>query len=372
MEHRERIGDATRNSLDDRDDAGLLDDRRRFFWALQLGGWGAFFLVNYVGTLPFSKPPAYTLYQFAEALSGILFTLALRGLLARIWDLHPLRLVAGTLIAVYLCAVGWTLSKNLVYFGAYAAYNPSGLVQWLDGALYSTWVLLCWTGLYFGIKYHRLVQVEREHALRAETLAHESQLKMLRYQLNPHFLFNTLNAISTLVLDGDQQRARGMINRLSDFLRYSLESDPMRTVSLRQELDALDLYLGIEEQRFGDRLSVEISASQEAELAQVPSLLLQPIVENAIKYAVAPCETGGKLRVLAARVGARLEISIEDDGPGLGSSADPGAGVGLTNTRERLRQHYGDEQRFRLEPAEPQGLRVRLSIPYQPDDEGGH
>jgi two-component system, LytTR family, sensor kinase len=356
-------------------DAGVLDDRRRLFWTLQLGGWGAFFLVNYVSTLPFSKPPAFALYQLAEALSGILFTLILRWLISRLWDLHPLRMVLGTVAAVYLCAISWTLTSNLVYFGVYPAYTPEGVFGWLDGALYSTWVLLCWTGLYFGIKYYRLVQVEREHALRAETLARESQLKMLRYQLNPHFLFNTLNAVSTLVLDGDQPRARGMINRLSDFLRYSLESDPMQTVSLRQELDALGLYLGIEEERFGERLSVAIRVSREAELAQVPSLLLQPLIENAIKYAIAPREDGGRVSVIAARSGDALVLSVEDDGQGLVSDggADAGVGVGLANTRERLVQHYGDAQRLELEPADPHGLRVAIQIPYRAltDDQDG-
>jgi two-component system, LytTR family, sensor kinase len=344
----------------------LLDSRKRLFWALQLGGWGAFFLVNYVGTLPFPKPPAFTLYQFTEALSGIIFTLVLRALLGRLWDWEPLRMVLATIASVYLCAIGWTLTKNLVYFGTYASAAPTSWLGWMDGALYSTWVLLCWTGLYFGIKYYRLVQVEREHALRSETLARESQLMMLRYQLNPHFLFNTLNAVSTLILDGDERRARGMINRLSDFLRYSLESDPMQTVSLRQELDALGLYLGIEEVRFGDRLAVNFSVSREAEVARVPSLLLQPIVENAIKYAIAPSETGGCLAVSAVIADGSLVLVIADDGPGLGDSDNAGVGVGLDNTRERLAKHYGEDQSFRMEAVDPHGLRITMCLPYEP------
>jgi signal transduction histidine kinase len=357
--------------------------RKRLFWALQLGGWGAFFLINYVGTLPFSRPPAFTLYQLTEALSGILFTLVLRAFLGRIWDWEPLRMVVGTIAGVYICALGWTLAKNVVYFGTFISALPNTVVGWMDGALYSTWVLLCWTGLYFGIKYYRLVQVEREHSLRSETLARESQLKMLRYQLNPHFLFNTLNAVSTLILDGDQKRARGMINRLSDFLRYSLESDPMQTVTLRQELDALRLYLGIEEERFGDRLTVIYEVSREAEIAKVPSLLLQPIIENAIKYAIAPSETGGRLTVKAGCVEDSLILTIEDDGPGYGEHPMPGVGVGLANTRERLAKHYSDEGSFEMEAVDPHGLRIIIRIPYEPkapdsdsssvmtDEEGG-
>ncbi len=122
---------------------------------------------------------------------------------------------------------------------------------------------------------------------------------MLRYQLNPHFLFNTLNAISTLVLDNQNRTANLAVSRLSEFLRYTLDQDPMKKVTLRQELDALNLYLGIEKLRFGDRLRLEFDVDERAESALVPSLLLQPLVENAMKYAIAPREQGGAVTVIA-------------------------------------------------------------------------
>ena len=161
----------------------------------------------------------------------------------------------------------------------------------------STYLLLCWTGIYFGIKYYESLQQQREATLRAATLAQEAQLKMLRYQLNPHFLFNTLNAISTLILDNENRTANQTVMRLSEFLRYTLDQDPMKKVTLRQEIEAMNLYLTTEKLRFGERLRLEFAIEERALEALVPSLLLQPLIENAVKYAVSPSEQGGTIRV---------------------------------------------------------------------------
>ncbi len=138
-------------------------------------------------------------------------------------------------------------------------------------------------------------------------LAQEAQLKMLRYQLNPHFLFNTLNAISTLILDNQNRTANHAVTRLSEFLRYTLDQDPMKKVTLRQEMEALDLYMNTERLRFGGRLKLEYAVEEPALDALVPSLLLQPLIENAVKYAISPREDGGSIRIegRAARRDAR-------------------------------------------------------------------
>lgn len=174
-------------------------------------------------------------------------------------------------------------------------------VSFLEGYVSGWTVMLAWSALYFAIKYYRIFQEVRESALKSAAMAHEAQLKMLRYQLNPHFLFNTLNAISTLVLEQQTELANRMVTRLSSFLRYSLDSDPMQRVTLRQELVALQLYLDIEKVRFEERLRLQVDVSDEAQEAMIPSLLLQPLVENAIKYGIARAEAGGHLRI-AARV----------------------------------------------------------------------
>jgi LytS/YehU family sensor histidine kinase len=234
------------------------------------------------------------------------------------------------------------------------------------GTLSSTYLLLCWSGLYFGIKYYEALQHERESMLRASALAQEAQVKMLRYQLNPHFLFNTLNAISTLILDGQGKIANQAVGRLSDFLRLTLDQDPMKKVTLRHELDALNLYLGIEQLRFGDRLKLEFDIDPEVTGALVPSLILQPLVENSLKYAVAPREEGGRLRIEAREVDGRLRLVVQDDGPGLpvGVELGAGRGVGFRNTRERLAVLYGDEQQLAVRFSRP-GLRLEITMPFE-------
>jgi LytS/YehU family sensor histidine kinase len=190
---------------------------------------------------------------------------------------------------------------------------------------------------------------------------------MLRYQLNPHFLFNTLNAISTLILDNQNRTANQAIARLSEFLRYTLDQDPMKKVSLRQEIEALDLYLGTERLRFGERLRLEYAIEERALPALVPSLLLQPLIENALKYAVSPRPQGGAVRIEGRVRAPFLELSVIDDGPGLQSSGcapRERRGVGLTNTRERLEVLYGERGRFAVINGQP-GVRVELGLPLE-------
>src|SRR6185503_16850618 len=182
-----------------------------------------------------------------------------------------------------------------VVFGYCWDCRPSsvfGYIGYFGSALY---VMLSWSGFYFGIKWSQQLTRERETALKATAMAHEAQLKMLRYQLNPHFLFNTLNAISTLILDQQGATANRMVTGLSGFLRHTLDSDPMQRVSLGDELAALDRYLSIEQLRFGERLRVSIRVSDEARAAEVPSLILQPLIENCIKYGVSKRADGGSI-----------------------------------------------------------------------------
>ena len=202
--------------------------------------------------------------------------------------------------------------------------------------------------------------------LKAVALAQEAQLKMLRYQLNPHFLFNTLNAISTLILDNQNRKANHAVTRLSEFLRYTLDQDPMKRVTLRQEIEALDLYLGTERLRFGERLRLEYAIEEQALDALVPSLLLQPLLENSLKYAVSGREQGGLVRIEGRVREGLLELSVIDDGPGLqpGAAAGERRGVGLANTRERLAVLYGANCRFATLNSHP-GLRVDMGLPLE-------
>jgi LytS/YehU family sensor histidine kinase len=229
-------------------------------------------------------------------------------------------------------------------------------------------VMLIWSALYFSIKYYRIFQEVRESALKSAAMAHEAQLKMLRYQLNPHFLFNTLNAISTLVLEKHTDLANRMVTKLSSFLRFSLDNDPMQKITLKQELVALKLYLDIEKVRFEERLNLDIDIGEEANRALIPSLLLQPLVENAVKYGIARSEEGGNLRIAARVFAGDLLLELSDDGPGveLQEGQIPDAnGVGLRNTRERLQELYGSHHSIRLSQTDPHGLTISIRIPHE-------
>lgn len=213
-----------------------------------------------------------------------------------------------------------------------------------------------------------MLQKEKQNVLQANTLAHQAQLKMLRYQLNPHFLFNTLNAISTLILVQENKTANAMVTKLSEFLRYSLDKDPMKRVTLTSELHALELYLDIEKVRFEERLQVDINIGQDCENALVPSMILQPLAENAIKYAIAVKEQGGTISVNVNRFGNDLLVELADDGPGAeitNGNLHRENGVGLANTRERLNALYKNNYSLVVSNNVPSGVKVNIRIPYE-------
>jgi sensor histidine kinase YesM len=340
---------------------------------LHVGGWLGYAISQYLGTLLYDikteHMQGYVTVIAVATVSGFLLSLELRYVYRRLWLRSPQVLVVGALLCCYVFALVWRVIINSTYM-RYA----SGSMEWVmaspleffANAMAGTYLLLCWTAIYFGIKYYRQLQDQREATLRAATLAQEAQLKMLRYQLNPHFLFNTLNAISTLILDGQSKIANLAVTRLSDFLRYTLDKDPMKRVSLRQEVDALNLYLGIEKLRFGDRLKLSFDIEDAAYQGLVPSLILQPLIENALKYAVAPREEGGHLRIEGCVRGKTLGLAVQDDGPGLAPNVETsnGRGVGLRNTRERLAVLYGDRDCMTMRNAQP-GLRIEITLPYE-------
>lgn len=349
----------------------LFRDRSRLFWVLNIGGWIGYTLTAWLGAFAHEKPDAYFDVIAATAVAGFVLTLPLRHLFHQLWAKPPLVLAAGMISACYFTALIWKWIHNTLYYDwVKDSWRPEHLVDYVGGVMGSFYILLCWSGLYLGIKYSQQLQEQTEQTLKATAAAHQAQLKMLRYQLNPHFLFNTLNAISTLILDGANASANMAVSRLSDFLRYTLDNDPMSRVTLGSELGAIDLYLEIEKVRFGDRLVIEKTIESPAERALVPSLILQPLIENAIKYAISPSEQGGILKISARVQRGVLVMQLSDTGPGLGNgkSEHKSSGVGLKNTRERLQQLYGDGQAFTLAPNEPSGLTITINLPFEEAD----
>ncbi len=351
----------------------LLRNRGRFFWMLNLAGWSGYVLTAYLGALAHEKPDAYFAVIVAMAVAGFLLTIFMRLLYQRLWEWSPVRIAVGVIVTSYVLAFGWRWYSNSIYYAwVKGGWKPENWTDYAGGVMGSFYILLCWSGLYFGIKYYQQLQAQTERTLQATAAAHQAQLKMLRYQLNPHFLFNTLNAISTMILDGAKESANLAISRLSDFLRYTLDNDPMKRVTLGSELGALDLYLEIEKVRFGERLIIRKEVESRALVALVPSLILQPLIENAIKYAVTPSEEGGTLTISAKVHDQILILQLSDNGPGLknGEKTNNGSGgVGLKNTRERLQQFYGDRQAFTLAPNDPSGLVVTINIPFETDED---
>jgi len=353
----------------------LLQDKRYLFWALQFLGWSGWALTFYLGILVWGKAPEnYALYLPIVATIGMLLTLVLRALYRYMWNMGIVRRFISIALASYLAGMGWMACRGAIFFRFFPEerkpHEEKGmeLLSYFDGTVSATWVMLVWSALYFGIKYYMLLQEERQRNLKVLSMAHAAQLKMLRYQLNPHFLFNTLNAISTLILDKDNDLANIMVTRLSCFLRYTLDNDPMQKVTVVDEFEALKLYLDIEKVRFDERLQLHFDIEPEAETALMPSLLLQPLVENAIKYAVAQAINGGSIAVSAKVFGVDLLLVVADDGPGLNLNkgrSDTGSGVGLANCRERLRELYGKEQSFRLSATDPHGLTISIRLPLQ-------
>ncbi len=234
------------------------------------------------------------------------------------------------------------------------------------------WALPLWGLTQALLGYHFQSMAQARAVARAQSLAYDAQLKMLHYQINPHFLFNTLNAISTLVLEKRNEQAESMLLKLAGFLRYSLDRQPTELAALSAELEAQRKYLEIERTRFDDKLKVSFSIEPGLESVPLPSLILQPIMENAIKYAISPRTEGGSIDVSAFRDGDMLRIRIDDDGPGLPPEGDPRRrrGVGLANARERLELIYGERAGLSAQNREPNGCRVEIWLPLEEQSVG--
>lgn len=219
------------------------------------------------------------------------------------------------------------------------------------------------------VDFYRRFQAERLKSSELKAALATSQLNALKMQIHPHFLFNTLNSISALI-HKDVKAADKMVARLGDFLRMTLENSGDREVSLKQEMDFVGHYLEIESVRFQDRLVVKMNIDQETLAARVPNLILQPIVENAIKHGISQQESVGSLIISSKRHGDKLQIRVEDSGPGLQPSNENGkgsktGGIGLANTRARLAHLYEENYRFEIKNAVPHGVIVTLEFPFE-------
>ncbi len=343
------------------------------FWWLQISGWLIYPLFIHLAYTPAHQGSDWTLlpsYYAWESFLGFSLTLILRELWKKLWQSTMWIAISVNIIAVATVAEIWTLGKLVLYYQYFDHIHENGFwksaAEWYPNSLT---VIAAWSAIYYGFKY-RNTFIERESSLlAAQAAAKDAQLRMLRYQLNPHFLFNTLANICALISDGSSERAKDMTVELSDFLRYSLDKDPSQSNSVKEEIEIIKLYFNIEKIRYANRLNYEIDIDKQAENCHIPSMLLQPLVENAIKHAIAPAINGGTLCISIKVRQDKLVISVKDDGEGLQKidstsiDKDKRQGIGLQNTRERLKSFYGDKQKLELLDVEPHGLEVRISLP---------
>jgi sensor histidine kinase YesM len=241
---------------------------------------------------------------------------------------------------------------------------PTSLARsplWLDIVCYSTIV-----AVESSMRYHRRFQHGKIRTIRLDTQFARARLQALKMQLHPHFLYNSLNSLSELMRE-DPAAGEEMIHNLEKFLQLTVNHNDEQEVLFEKELEFLQCYLAIENVRFQDRLSVKMEIEPLALKVPVPNLLLQPIVENAIRHGIAPRSKPGEIEIRARRNNGVLQLSVRDNGPGLKKSRKKSkvlrSGLGLTNTKERLNQLYGDSYRFELMNAPEGGLIVSLEIP---------
>jgi two-component system, LytTR family, sensor kinase len=346
----------------------FFDDKNRAFWMLQSAGWVGYFLLRALSGLANNMGLLFIVPSALATATGYSLTLLMGAAFRRLITARPFWTWFLSILLLVMASAAFSTIEvwaNATFYRP--GSHPEG-AQFLGAILLDFAVLAAWSSLYYAINFFLKLEAQSDALQRLEVQAASAQLAMLRYQLNPHFLFNTLNSISTLVLLKQTDRANMMLSRLSGFLRYTLINEPTAQVSLAQEVETLKLYLDIEKMRFEDRLRPHFDIEPAAAQTRLPSLLLQPLVENAIKYAVTPQEQGADISVTARLIGDRVQIGVTDTGPGLNEVVQRptySTGVGLANIRDRLVQAYGSRQRFEAQPGAAGGFAVTIEVPYE-------
>ena len=360
-------------------------DKNRAFWLLQSAGWGGAFLLRAITGLVGGQDWSFLVNVAIEAVTGFSISLVLSVIYQRLISVRPLVTWASTVLVLFVGVGIFTFIIAWVTSLTRTSFDGDFVALYIGFLIWPLTLLGAWSALYFAINYFLQVEEQADRLERLEMQATSAQLAMLRYQLNPHFLFNTLNSISTLVLLKQTAPANAMLTRLSSFLRHTLVTEPGGKVTVEQEVEMLKLYLDIERMRFEDRLQTDFRIEPGAGDACIPSMLLQPLVENAIKYGVSPQEEGATISLVAQIAGSRLRVTVTDTGPGIHHTVRPeggsqggipdgmlersrrttSTGVGLANIRDRLAQAYGDDHRFEIRSPDSGGFTVNIEIPYE-------
>ena len=308
------------------------------FWAIYAAGY-------YAEVVRVQKPSDYWQVVFLVTMAANILAL----FLGATYDRFPgrslfLKGVVITLSSV-VASIIWAFCKYWVLYEYYAPGTFSGsLLSYLLGnSLAGLQILVFWSVLYFFFDTYAQSQRHRINALTAESLARDSQLKLLSYQLNPHFLFNALNSIATLSLREDRVAAHSAILKLSAFLQFTLKNEPWRKIKLSEELDCLGMFLDIQKMRFSDRMRFKVNVPQDLMKVVVPALILQPLIENAVKHAVEPSDSMVEIVLTAHENDEFIVFTVSNSLPTTNKTPIKSHGIGLQNVSERLLAYYNEK-----------------------------
>jgi signal transduction histidine kinase len=351
-----------------------LDPLDRTVLALTLAVWAMHYAMRTMLSLmpgdSWLEPGSLAARTVASTI-GIALCLAIHAALKRADSDRPWRLLGYALALSFAAALLLTWAGEYVfrYFTDYYAMYPDRWMSSMElGETYKAyqWNFFAWCALYAAARNNAEVRRRDQQLAAATNAAQQAQLLALRLQVNPHFLFNTLNTLAGLIVLGRNSESEKMVLSLSRFLRYTLSRTPSQLTTLADEVGMLRQYLEIEAARFSDRLKVTWDIPSSCLQAMVPSLILLPLVENALKYGLGGSDRPVEIAIGAREEGGQLVLSVEDDGGSAHGNAGSGLGIGLSNARQRLAALYGDDARLDSAPLE-HGWRSVIRVPWQED-----
>ncbi len=356
----------------------------QLFRYCQIGFWVFIALVSYTTLNLWFEQYQFTYFAhvIVQSIVGLFLSVFLQKSFLAMWYKSDRYRIWVGLALIFAIALIWT-GVRMVLFNVLTGEQD---IWWNFGGWYFSgiFIYLCWTAMFHGLMYYQLLQREHqilldsqdqieeeyEKRVKAQAIAKEAQLKMLRYQLSPHFLSNALNSVNALIEMEQGELAQQTVVNLSKFLRYLLDHDMESQVTVKQELNALMLYLNIEKVRFGERLEIELAVDEATEEGLIPSLLFQPIVENSIKHAISKSEDGGTIRISVQLEQDMLKIELSDSGKNVYIDINvdqlkKSRSIGISNTRARLEAIYPQQHKLHYELEEHGQFKTHIHIPFK-------
>jgi sensor histidine kinase YesM len=329
-----------------------LEKLTNSFWKLQLIGWLIYFVLmflTYLSQNTYETMIEIFFIKMQRSLTGLILTSVLWLFYKRIVNRYSIgKTITIIFVSSIIFGIIWTAAETLYLWSTLADYDLSRILPRKPRtALIYAVTIMAWSAIYFGVEYWKQLQTERENTLQAKILAEKAQLEMLRYQVNPHFLFNAMNSIRASI-DEDKVRAKQMVTQLSEFLRHSLLNGKMKEIPLRDELEAVQNYLAIEKIRFEEDLEIEFDIEEQSKDFKIPGFLLNPLVENSIKHGFRTSPKPLLIKISARLNNKQLMLEVANTGKLEGNSDSNGTKIGLKNVRERLTKLFSDKSTFEL------------------------